>query len=159
MPKNSDTTTRAIAAGVLSWLLPGAGHFYLGHRGIGVVMWVAVTFAFGTGLAFGGVKDSVNLRTNPWLFVAEIGVAGYTVPSWLASQAVERHLARQSALGQQVNVAPYSSYYPESDVATIYLATAGLLNLLVILDAVARAQTGLPTFPRELAPPIAGGAG
>jgi hypothetical protein len=45
------------------------------------------------------------------------------------------------------------SYFPESDVAQIYLATAGLLNILVILDAISRAQTGgLPTFQREMTP-------
>ena len=55
--------------------------------------------------------------------------------------------------------AGYMSYYPESDVAQIYLATAGLLNLLVILDAISRAQTGLPTYHRELLPTSqAGGA-
>jgi hypothetical protein len=44
----------------------------------------------------------------------------------------------------------YSAYYPYSDIAQIYLATAGLLNVLVILDAIARAQTGgLPTFAPE----------
>jgi hypothetical protein len=147
--RKPDTTTNAIKAGVLSWILPGLGHILLGHRGLGIVCFIAVTFPYFTGLAFGGLKDSVNPTTNRWLFLAELGVGGYTVPGMFASRAIERHVAQLERQGTPVKATDYTSYYPESDVAQIYLATAGLLNLLVILDAIARAQTGgLPTFHR-----------
>lgn len=147
----ADTTVRSIQAGVLSWILPGAGHFLLGHRGLGLVCFGAISLAFWTGLAFGGIKDSVNPVTNRWLFVAELGVGGYTIPCAVISRRIEHYIAARERTGQPVRAVDYSSYYPESDVAQIYLATAGLLNLLVILDAIARAQQrGLPTFHREL---------
>jgi hypothetical protein len=142
-----DPIVRSIQAGLLSWLVPGAGHFLLGQRGLGLVCFIAITFVYFTGLAFGGVKDSVNPITNRWLFLAELGVGGYTLPSWVACRTVEQHLASAQQRGEAIDIAPYSSYYPEADVATIYLATAGLLNLLVILDSISRAQTGRPTFP------------
>ena len=144
---------KAIQAGVLSWVLPGLGHFLLGQRGLGLVCFIAVTFPYFTGLAFGGIKDSVNPVTNRWLFLAELGAGGYTVPGMFVSRAVERHVAELERQGTPAKATAYTAYYPESDVAQIYLATAGLLNLLVILDAISRAQTGgLPTFRRMPSP-------
>jgi hypothetical protein len=164
----SKATDRAIQAGVLSWLVPGAGHCLLGHRGLGIVCFVAVTFAYCVGLAYGGVVPSVNVHTNRWLFVAELGTGGYTLPALVVSRSAEAKVLaaaglvrvpdqqterdRYDAYLRAATNLNYMSYYPESDVATIYLATAGLLNVLVILDAISRAQTGgLPTFHRELA--------
>ena len=134
-----------LLAGILAWILPGAGHYYLGHRGIATVLFVAVSFAYGVGLAVGGVKNSVNPRVNRWLFLAEIGAGGYTVASYAASNSLPTYEADK--------LSPYISFYPESDVAQIYLAVGGLLNLLAILDALTRAQTGgLPVFYHEMLP-------
>ena len=82
--RKPDTTVNAIKAGVLSWILPGLGHILLGHRGLGIVCFIAVTFPYFTGLAFGGLKDSVNPTTNRWLFLAELGAGGYTLPGMFA---------------------------------------------------------------------------
>ena len=141
-----------VQAGILAWVFPGAGHLLLGHRGLAAVFFVAITFAYSTGLAIGGVKDSVNPRSNHWLFLAEIGVGSYTIAGYAASS----HL--QASAPDDVSL---MSFYPGSDVAQIYLAVGGLLNLLAILDALARAQTGgLPVFYHELArDPRAGGGG
>ncbi len=176
MPQqSSDATTKTIAAGVLTWLVPGAGHYVLGHRGLALVFFVAITVPYVMGIAIGGVVNSVNPRTNRWLFLAEMGIGGYTMPSLLVSRNIESRLLRDVGLPSvphpgQFNEqahrawedarAPYVAYYPESDVAQIYLATAGLLNILAILDAISRAQTGgLPTFHRELAGAPAEGGG
>lgn len=165
MPKKQvDTTAKAIQAGLLSWVLPGAGHFWLGQRSLALVMLVGVSLPYLIGLAVGGVTNSVNPRSNKWLFLAELGVGGYTVPGYFVSQRIERALLRDLDLpaipteaSAQTDIdrwdrarSPFVAYYPESDIAQIYLATAGLLNLLVILDAISRAQTGLPTYHRDL---------
>jgi hypothetical protein len=167
LPAKSDTTAKSIQAGLLTWILPGLGHYLLGHRALGVVLFIAITVPYALGLAIGGVVNSVNPRTNKWLFLAELGVGGYTVPGYMVTQNIERNLLKDLKLsgvplrtGHARNPAyeewtaarsKYVSYYPASDVAQIYLATAGLLNLLAILDAISRAQNaGLPTFYREL---------
>jgi len=140
--RGPDVTTRMLGAGILAWLLPGAGHYALGQRGLAAVFFAAITFAYGTGLAIGGVRDSVNPKTNHWLFLAEIGVGSYTLAGFAGSAYVMR------TAPDDVNL---MSFYPGSDVAQIYLAVGGLLNLLAILDALARAQTGgLPVFHHEL---------
>lgn len=151
-----------IPAGLLTWVLPGLGHWWLGHRALGVVFFLAISFPYFTGLAVGGIKNSVNPWSNHWLFFAEMGCGGYTTGALVVNRNVgeldPRLLADPKFLNsprltdeQRTRYAKYLSFYPESDVAQIYLAAAGLLNVLAILDAIARAQTGgLPTFRREL---------
>jgi hypothetical protein len=152
MAEERNATTRMLQTGILAWILPGAGHFYLGHRGMAIVFFVAITFAYGTGLAVGGVKNSINPRVNRWLFLAEIGIGGYTTVGYLVSNALPTYPPDE--------LSPYVSFYPESDVAQIYLAVGGLLNLLALLDAVTRAQTGgLPVFFPETAPSGEGDSG
>lgn len=164
-PREPDPTAKTIQAALLTWLVPGAGHYWLGHRGLAAVFFAAITFPYLAGLAIGGIVNLVNPRTNPWLFLAELGVGGYTAPSYLVTRSVESGLQQKLGLARipepstaspeysawtQARL-PYVSYYPASDVAQIYLATAGLLNILAILDAITRAQTGgLPTFHRDL---------
>jgi hypothetical protein len=167
------STAKVVQAGLLSWILPGAGHWLLGHRGLAAVLFAAISVPFWTGLAIGGLKTSVNPWSNPWLFLAEMGTGGYTSVSLLANGAVGDLKPQALADPKYLNTVPaeqrhkylsYMSFYPESDVAQIYLATAGLLNILVILDAISRAQTGgLPTFREPArqtpptAPPVPGG--
>lgn len=139
---------RTAQAAVLAWAIPGGGHFFLGHRGLGVVLFLAISFPYWTGMALGGVLTSANPSYNKWLFLSEMGVAGYTAPAYLACRAVE---ARVRTLSEPDRNA-YMSYYPESDVATIYLAAAGLLNLLAVLDVISRATYGLPTYHRHIKP-------
>lgn len=156
MAKTAPPIGRMVQAGILSWILPGAGHFALGHRGLGLIFFIAVTFPFATGLAVGGVKNMVNPWGNRWLFLAELGTGGYTTAALMLNKSVgfpPEALADPEYIHKipKDELRRYLSFYPESDVALIYLATAGLLNILVILDALTRAQTGgLPTFYREL---------
>lgn len=134
-----DISARAIQAGLLAWIIPGAGHFFLGARGLATVFFLAISLPFFVGVALGGVKDSINPQTNRWLFCAEIFIGGYTTAGYFVSNSLPNIPPNQKS--------PYASYYPEADIAQIYLATAGLLNLLAILDVVARvAQDGVPTF-------------
>ncbi len=110
-----------------------------------IVFFVAISFAYGTGLAIGGVKNLINPRENRWLFLAEVGIGSYTTVGYLVSNML--------ATPGPKEFSPYISFYPESDVAQIYLAVGGLLNLLAILDALTRAQTGgLPVFYHEMSP-------
>lgn len=126
-------------AGLLAWLLPGLGHFYLKQRGFGWVYCIAISFCYWAGMLIGGVKGSVDPKGNAWLFAAELGVGGYTGVCLLISSSIKTPGPKEPS--------PYMSYYPEADVAQIFLAVAGLLNVLAILDAMTRAQTGgLPVF-------------
>lgn len=144
MAKTVDPMLRSIQAGVLAWLVPGAGHFLLGLRPLAYAYFGAISFAYLAGVLIGGAKTSIDPVGNFWLFLAELGCGAYTGVFYLVANAIPSVYPWQPS--------PYVSYYPEADVAQIYLAVAGLLNVLAILDALARAQTGgLPVFHHELA--------
>jgi hypothetical protein len=150
------TVDKLIQTGIIAWLLPGGGHFVNGHKTVGAVLCTTITAVFLVGLLFGGLKNSINPATNKWLFLAEIGTGGYTVAGYLLNASTGAIRPADLADPQvRAQIPPelyrrYVSFYPASDIAQIYLATAGLLNLLAIIDALARAQTGgLPTYHRE----------
>lgn len=141
MPK-TDPLLRTIQAGLLAWLLPGAGHFYLGLRGLGWVYFFAIGGSYIVGMLIGGVKTSVDPIGNVWLFVAEMGIGGLTSIFYLAAWALPTVPVWQPS--------PYVSYFPGQDIAQIYLSVAGLMNIMAALDAIARSQTnGLPVFHHE----------
>jgi len=113
----------AMWAGVLSWAVPGVGHWYLGDRARAWVFFVTITVTYAIGLYIGGFKSTVNLQTNTAWFFGQIFAGGPTVLSLI--------------LGALPNA--QASYSKTLDLATIYTGVAGLLNIFVIFDALNRA--------------------
>ena len=154
---------RAPIAAILAWLIPGLGHIFLGHKVRGVIFLVVITFTFWTGVAVGGVKcvdpykpvqqhstaHEQRGRARSWWFFAQIMNGGY---------AVATH-----AIGLHAEGASYLSW-PSGDIASVYTGVAGLLNLLIIIDALVRAE-GLAVAiapssskSRSTGPPKGGGS-
>lgn len=134
--------TRMPIAGLLAWLVPGLGHLYLGHRGRGLVCLVTITVTFWTGVAIGGVRDTVNPNERKLWFVAQLCTAGNTV----AGYALHRGLGTGDPdRNQPVGTAHWASV----DVGVHYTGVAGLLNLLIIFDAIARADPSSTAKRRE----------
>jgi len=127
-------------AAVLAWLLPGAGHLYLGERRRGWLIMGGVLSLFLGGVLIGGV-DSVDSRQDRLWFCAQVlcgpiavvtdivnqTALGPLPPDWLAryeaGDADVRRRLRRKGLGH-VN-----------EMGTLYSALAGLMNLVAILDA------------------------
>lgn len=137
-----DPLELGVKAGLLAWLIPGGGHWLAGHRGLAHAYFWSITFAYVVGMLVGGAKGSVDPHDNGWLFLAELGIGAYTVIFWVISNLIPTLPVYQYS--------PYLSIYPEADISMIYLSVAGLLNVLAILDAIARTQSdGLPVFQNE----------
>ncbi len=155
---------RGPIAAILAWLIPGLGHIFLGHKVRGVIFLVVITLTFWTGVAVGGVKcvdpykpvqqqstaQQQRGRGRSWWFFAQIMNGGYAV----ATHAVGVRAADR---------ATYLSW-PSGDIASVYTGVAGLLNLLIIIDALVRAEgLAVATSPtsgtaRRAGPPKGGGA-
>lgn len=154
-----EPTSQMIQAGILAWILPGLGHWYLGHRGLALVFFFAITLPYLTGVAIGGIKNSINPYANRWLFLAEMGAGGYTTAFFIMNQRMTDIPAHALADAARLNRFPDElvrkniSFYPENDVSQIYLAVAGLLNVLAVFDVLSRSLTGgRPVFYHELKP-------
>ena len=127
------TAIRASVAGLLAWLIPGLGHLYLGYRGRGIVLLATITVTFWTGVAIGGVRATVDPQERKLWFVAQIGTGGNTVVALALHRRVELHLPPTERSGPV-------AHWLSADVGVHYTGIAGLLNLLVILDAIVRAD-------------------
>ncbi len=108
--------------GLLAWLVPGAGHFALNDRRRATVISVAIILTFLVGLYVGsiGVIDPVGAK--PW-YVAQI-----------MNSPIVFLLGRLSATGN------FPVYGRPNEIGQIYTSTAGLLNLLCIVNAIHQAH-------------------
>jgi hypothetical protein len=111
---------RGFTAALLAWVVPGLGHFYLGRRRTGILFAVIVTACFVLGLSFEGRLYTIE-QGQPLTILATFAVYGAGILN-LAARALS------SNLGGTV-LAPTYEY------GCAYLLTAGLMNLLLMLDA------------------------
>ena len=112
---------RAMIAMVLAYLVPGAGHFYLGYRARAAAFFAIVLVLFSLGLAIDGSL--------------------YTVIDSLSSGALLKLLASFGSLGAGLVYFIAAAMGPHGDVRSItfeygttFTLTAGLMNLLLVLD-------------------------
>ncbi len=114
-PKHSGNPIHVYLAGLLAWLIPGAGHWYLGQRNRGIAIFAAMMTTYLLGLYVGGLEliDPTNARI--WYF-AQI-LAG--LPTILATILQDSNV--KLGVGKGI------------DVGQVYTGIVGLLNLLCIL--------------------------
>ena len=143
--RETSSIVRVPTAGLLSWLIPGLGHIYLGERARGWIFLVAITATFWTGVAVGSVQSTVAPRARKLWFAAQLFTGGNT----LAAYSLHYYVDPESARSTQQAI---PSYWASADVGVHYTGVAGLLNLLVILDAIGRAEAAPVTRRRDRQP-------
>ena len=104
----------------LAWIFPGLGHLSLGRRKTALLYALIVTATFLLGLSFEGRLYTID-RTQPLSILATFAVSG----SGLLNLAA-RFLSDNPS---GTILAPTYEY------GCAYLLTAGLMNLLLMLDA------------------------
>ncbi len=149
-------------AGLLAWILPGLGHWYLGHRVRGIILLAVISLTFWCGVAIGGVKSTVDPAQNRVWFLAQICAGGHTIVATIWSKQLSPTVYRCPLCDDLLDEKPLAgrpcpscdkplpsaeaaertrlAFWPQVDIAIVYTGIAGLLNLLVILDAIARAE-------------------
>ena len=127
---------RVPIAGLLSWIVPGLGHLFLGDRGRGIVLLVTITATFWSGVAIGGVTSTVDAKEHTLWFAAQLCTGGNTGAAYLLGQSVRADLLEVRGKKQK----PLPAHWISAEVGVHYTGVAGLLNLLVILDAMVRAE-------------------
>ena len=116
---------RTITAMVLAYLVPGAGPLYLGRRGRAIAFFVIVMLMFVIGLAIDGDLYTLSRSAGQLLrILASLGSMGSGAIYFIAT-------------GMGVHGDMTSITYEHGTAFTI---TAGLMNLLLVLDAFDIAQ-------------------
>ena len=117
-----------LVAWLLGWLLPGAGHWYLGQRARGAVLCASLAGCFVAGCLLGG-RGTVSTGHREYLALQ----FGAGLPAGAAYMA-----------GTE---SPADTPVSRRDLGTLYTLVPALLNLVVAMDAAARAAGGNPGGP------------
>lgn len=135
-------------AGLLGWLVPGAGHLYIGQRARGTVLLIVIALTFWGGVAIGGVKNTVNPQQRSLWFIGQIcsGAHPLVALAW----------GRQIEIPADALRTDYIAYGQSEDISVVYTAIAGMLNILAILDVLVRAEKAAAE-PRPVPARAAGG--
>lgn len=109
----------ALLAAVLAWLIPGAGHFYLGRRRRALLFLALVLIALAVGIALEGKLWRI-VSGQPLSGLGTFGCAGLGVP----------YLVMRFVVGYEGNLVAQGYEY-----GAAFILTGGLMNLLLVLDA------------------------
>jgi len=110
---------RTITAMVLAYLIPGAGHLYLGKRGRALAFFCIVVLMFVVGLSIDGDLYTLNRSGGALLrLLASLGSMGAGLLYFVAA-----------AIGAHGDVTSITYEH-----GTAFTITAGLMNLLLVLD-------------------------
>jgi len=120
-----------LMAGLLSWAVPGAGHFLVGQRARALIIFVTILLTFSTGLYIGSI-GVVDLNRPSASYLKGGQILNGPMVFFLSDQARVRGLR---------------AYGWPGEIGEIYTVTSGLLNLLCLVNAVYIAHLGgkMPT--------------
>ena len=108
-----------ILVSIAAWIIPGAGHIWLGRMQKGVVFLLALPVMFVIGLWLDGRLFPFEF-SQPLVVLAALASLGNGLPYVIAK-----------AMGMGQGVVTAASY----EYGNTFLIVAGLLNMLVVLDA------------------------
>ncbi len=110
--------------GVLSWLLPGAGHWLLGYRLRGAILAVGIIGLFWFGESALGGNMAVSRRVSPIFFTCQMGNGLSTLAAqyWWGEPRYENDRGPPDR--------GMSRYY---HFGVLFTTVSGLLNMLAVL--------------------------
>jgi hypothetical protein len=135
---------RHLFAYVLAWLLPGLGHLYLGKKQKAWLFLTSILGLYLVGLAIGGFR-TVGADDNPYYYAGKFGSGVTMLCAW--------------ALGAEKPFPTPTMSLLWFDPGLLYVAVAGLLNLVVALNVFlvelpeSRPAGGEPAPPPPPPPP------
>jgi hypothetical protein len=112
--------SRAVPACVLAWLVPGAGHLFLGRRGKAATFFLCLLSMFALGLAWDARLQMQMTLEDPLALLRSVAQMAIGAPYFVAR-----------AIG--AGLGPVTSVTHE--YGNTFTEVGGLLNVLVIIDA------------------------
>jgi hypothetical protein len=128
-------------AGLLGWLVPGLGHLYVGKKAHALVYFALIAGVFAIGLALGDFRNVYWSAERKFHYIAQVGCGGPTLVCAVGQRTVDswkHHLLMPRSDGVRDR---------REDYGTLYTCVAGLLNMLVLVNAGVLAATGGAPLP------------
>ncbi len=116
----AEPPARHLVAALLAWAVPGLGHFYLGRRLRAVAFCAIILVSLMSGIALDGNLYTV-VPGQPLSFFATLGTMGMGIPYFVA----------RWGFGYAGDIEGAGFEY-----GSAFILTAGLMNLLLVLDVV-----------------------
>lgn len=115
-----------VGAVVLGWIIPGLGHISIGQKRRGFLIMAGVLFLVACGALVGGV-DAVDHRNDGLWFIAQM---------WCGPIVIGIDLINQSWIAPMIlsDRAIYVGLSHANEIGTLFIAMAGLMNFVVLLD-------------------------
>lgn len=139
----------AALVALAGWVLPGLGYVLIGQVRRGLIAGIAILLLFVSGIFIGGIRvidvpgfDDNGQKIAPggrWVLTSN-PVRTLLTKSWYAGQILVGPVTLVSSVG---SVKAAEAGYPQGtahlrEIATLYCAVAGMLNLVVLIDAAHR---------------------
>jgi hypothetical protein len=131
----------ALVSCLLAWIIPGGGHYYLGKRSRAPVFFLVVLATFFLGILNQGrsylidrnqpltyLATFTNIATGPLELVSRQLTYHRLVYSLPADESSQESARLLEAMRERVKIVT-------DEYGTTYLLAAGLMNILLILDA------------------------
>jgi hypothetical protein len=115
--------------GPLAWLVPGLGHFLLGMRARGLVLFLTISAMFWAGVAIGGLPKVIDPVGNRNWFIGELCTGGNALLAVYINYT-------NGWIGAETG-----SWGKARDIGIVFAGVAGLLNILAVFDVGVRAVT------------------
>ena len=138
-PENTKPPGQIATACLFAWAIPGAGHFYFGKKVRGAVFFGLVLATFALGLIQGGKVYLVD-RSQPLSYLATFANLALGPLDLVGREVVyERLVYRMPAdngpeARRLLNLTRERIRQETYEYGTTFLLTAGLMNILLILD-------------------------
>ncbi|MCH2139042.1 MAG: hypothetical protein MK074_08340 [Phycisphaerales bacterium] len=111
---------------IIGWVLPGAGHMLLGQRRRGIRIMIGMAVLIVLGVLIGGVDAVDSVRDRLWYF-AQLGAGPIVILIDVLNQKVARAMPAPEVY-QTMGLGHINA------IGTLYIALAGLMNIVVLLD-------------------------
>tara|TARA_Y100000589_G_scaffold226031_1_gene213474 strand:+ start:1016 stop:1582 length:567 start_codon:yes stop_codon:yes gene_type:complete len=134
MPKQLEQPALRPGAAVLAWILPGLGHIAIGQHRRGLMMMFGILFLFVFGVLIGGV-DVVDMKRDRLWFLAQ----GCNGPIAFLVDYLNQTLLKTAAPATQARLTSLGNI---NATGTLFIALGGLMNFILILDALGGPDRG-----------------
>lgn len=130
----AQTKTRSLGStaylvGVVAWLIPGGGHWMLGMKDRGAVIFVSICSTFLIGMLLGSVFQVDPHRGHIFWYILQVFAGLPTIITTLLQDILSQSAAIRDMHGE-IHI-----FGRGVDLGELYTRVAGLLNLMCILDA------------------------
>lgn len=132
VPDADDEPRFNLFAPILAWLLPGLGHWFLGHRRRARLIATGIGSLYLGGLLIGGL-GVIDKETKPLWYYGQLLIGPLTpvVNAWHAS-----HYPPKDPTYSVNHTYAQPSFSHGNEIPTLFTTVAGMLNLLAILDVI-----------------------